>query len=350
MKLRVVRTSDGHRLCGDGVDVAAVNRFLSHLGSRAFSPATVRAYAFDLLNFLRFCGERGLALAVVAAGDLFDYLDWQSRAGNPPTSKVVRIDARRGAAAATVNRRVAAVRGLFEYLVVTGLRPVNPVPAPRRSSGLRAPRRGLLGHLGPGRQRSGGRLVRQPRRLPEALDPAEVSRFLADLRTHRDKAIVLAMVLGGLRSAEVRSLRLADVDLGMRRLRVLGKGGRDRVVPVDAAFFAECTAYLREERPTGCRTPECFLVLRGPTAGQPMSEAGLRSVFRGHRVSSGAPRVRPHRLRHTCATELASAGMDLLVLREMMGHVSPETTAGYVHLSPQALAAEYAAARAAGTR
>jgi len=92
------------------------------------------------------------------------------------------------------------------------------------------------------------------------------------------------------------------------------------------------------------------LVLRGPTAGQPMSEAGLRSVFRGHRVSSGALRVRPHRLRHTCATELATAGMDLLVLREMMGHVSPETTAGYVHLSPQALAVEYAAARAAGTR
>jgi len=249
-----------------------------------------------------------------------------------------------------MNRRIAAVRGLFEYLVVMGARAINPVPAARRSAGLRATRRGLLGHLGPGRRRSGGQLVRQPRRLPEALDPSDVSSFLSDLRTYRDRAIVLAMVLGGLRSAEVRSLRLADVDMGMRRLRVLGKGGRERVVPVDAAFFAECAAYLREERRAGCRTPECFVVLRGPTTGRPLTEAGLRSLFRKHRATSGATRVRAHRLRHTYGTELATAGMDLLVLRELMGHASPETTAGYVHLSPQTLAAEYAKARAVRSR
>ena len=88
------------------------------------------------------------------------------------------------------------------------------------------------------------------------------------------------------------------------------------------------------------------MVLHGPTAGQPLTESGLRSVFRHHRAASGATRVRPHRLRHTYGTELAAAGMDLLVLRELMGHASPETTAGYVHLSPAQLAAEYAAARA----
>jgi site-specific recombinase XerD len=189
-------------------------------------------------------------------------------------------------------------------------------------------------------------LVRQPRRLPEAVDLADVNSFLTDLRTSRDRAVVLAMVLGGLRSAEVRSLRLCDVDMGMRRVRVVGKGGKERVVPVEAAFFAECAAYLRQERPAGCRTVECFVVLRGPSTGQPMTEAGLRSLFRRHRATSGASRVRPHRLRHTYGTELATAGMDLLVLRELMGHASPETTAGYVHLSPMTLAAEYAAARA----
>jgi integrase/recombinase XerC len=92
------------------------------------------------------------------------------------------------------------------------------------------------------------------------------------------------------------------------------------------------------------------VVLRGPTVGQPLTEAGLRSLFRSHRATSGAIRVRPHRLRHTYGTELATAGMDLLVLRELMGHASPETTARYVHLSPQALAAEYAAARAVSAR
>jgi site-specific recombinase XerD len=158
-----------------------------------------------------------------------------------------------------------------------------------------------------------------------------VAAFVADLDTHRDRAMALAMVLGGLRAAEVRSLRLADVDMGLRRVRVVGKGGKERVVPVDDVFFIECAAYVRAERPAGCRTPECFVVLRGPTRGQPMTEAGLRKVFRTHRARSGATRVRPHRLRHTYGTELAAAGIDLLALRELMGHASPETTARYVH-------------------
>ena len=159
--------------------------------------------------------------------------------------------------------------------------------------------------------------MRQPQRLPESLEPEDVAAFTADLRTFRDRAVTLLMLLGGLGAAEVRSLRLADVDMGLRRVRVTGKGGRERVVPVDAAFFAELAAYLREERPASCRAAECFVVLRGPTAGQPLSEAGLRRVFRTHRLSSGALRVRPHRLRHTYGTELASAGIDLLALREL---------------------------------
>jgi len=162
---------------------------------------------------------------------------------------------------------------------------------------------------------------------------------------HTDRAMVLAMVLGGLRAAEVRGLRLADVDIGLRQVRVTGKGGRERIVPVDRAFFTELAAFLRSERPHGCVTPECFVVLRGPTRGQAMTEAGMRSIFRAHRARSGAIRVRPHRLRHTYGTELASAGIDLLVLRELMGHVSPETTAGYVHLSPETIAAEFSRVR-----
>jgi len=348
MGQHVVLVSDGHRVEGCGADGELANRFLAHLGSRAFSPATVRAYAYDLLNFLRFLAGRNARLADVVAADLFDYLDWQQRPAGTGGKTVVRLGAGRGAAPATMNRRIAAVRGLFEFAVMTGARAENPVPAARRSSGLRPGRRGLLGHVGPGRPRGGGRLVRQPRRLPEALEPEDVAAFMTDLRTSRDRAVTLLMLLGGLRAAEVRSLRLADTDMGLRRVRVTGKGGKERVVPVDAAFFAELAAYLREERPASCRTPECFVVLRGPTAGQPLTEAGLRRIFRSHRLASGALRVRPHRLRHTYGTELASAGIDLLALRELMGHANPETTAAYVHLSPQTLAAEYSRARAAG--
>ena len=141
-------------------------------------------------------------------------------------------------------------------------------------------------------------------------------------------------------------MRLVDVDMGLRRLRVVGKGGRERMAPVDRPFFTELAGYLHTERPAGCATPRCFVVLRGPTTGQAVTEAGCGG-YRTHRARSRATRVRPHRLRHTFGTELAAAGIDLLVLRELMGHASPETTAGYVYLSFATLAAEYAKASAA---
>lgn len=347
MDLRVVRGEGAHRLDGDGPFTELANRYLAHLVVRGFSPGTVRGYAFDLLNFGRFLAERRATLSDVVPTDLFDYLDWQTQRAPAAEGKVVTLAARRGPAPATMNRRIAAVRGLFEYALIAGVRADNPVPTARRATGLRPKVRGMLGHIGPRRAPTGGRLVRGPQRLPESLDPAEVAAFVADLETHRDRAMALAMVLGGLRAAEVRGLCLADVDLGLRRVRVVGKGGRERTVPVDGAFFAELGAYLRSERPPGCRTPACFVVLRGPTRGAALTEAGMRRIFRTHRARSGAPRVRPHRLRHTYGTELAAAGIELLVLRELMGHASPETTALYVHLSAQTVAAEFARAREA---
>ncbi|HZJ50200.1 MAG TPA: site-specific integrase [Actinomycetota bacterium] len=199
MGVSVVRAEDGHRLQGAGADVALANRFLDHLTTRAFSAATIRAYAYDLLNFGRFLAERGLRLGDVVPTDLFDYLEWQAETRSTAGAKVVRLSERRGAAPATMNRRIAAVRALFEYALQTGVRSDNPVPAARRASGLRPKRRGLLGHISPRRQRTGGRLVRQPSRLPESLDASEATAFIADLATHRDRAIALAMLLGGLR-------------------------------------------------------------------------------------------------------------------------------------------------------
>ena len=246
---RVVRSGGGWELVDAEPLTELGNRFLVHLGSRGFSPATVRGYAFDLVVFARFLSERRIGVAEVGGSDVFDWLDWQQQRRRQGAT-VVRL-ASSVPAPATLNRRVAAVRGLFEYAVIVGAVAVNPVPAGRRSSGLRAAGSGMLSHVGGRRPSRGGRLVRDARRLPEAVDMDDVGVFLADLDTARDRAIVLLMLLGGLRAAEVRSLRLADVDMGMRRVRVLGKGRRERVVPVDAAFFNELAVYLRRERPAG---------------------------------------------------------------------------------------------------
>jgi len=100
MDLRVVVGEGGHRLAGDGGDPGLVNAFLAHLSVRNFSPATRRAYAYDLVNFLRFLAGRGLTLGVVGPMDLFDYLQWQAEPRPSAGSVVVRLADRRGAAPA----------------------------------------------------------------------------------------------------------------------------------------------------------------------------------------------------------------------------------------------------------
>src|SRR5262245_22790280 len=97
MERHVVSTSEGHRLAGPGGDIVLANQFLARLASRAFSPATVRAYAYDLLNFLRFLAERRARLGDVVATDLFDYLAWQQRPAKTAGRRVVRLADRRGA-------------------------------------------------------------------------------------------------------------------------------------------------------------------------------------------------------------------------------------------------------------
>jgi site-specific recombinase XerD len=108
----------------------------------------VRAYACDVLSFARFRQGRGLRLAEVAPVDLFDWVGWQTAGARPRSRTVVAIVCNAGAAPASVNRRVAAVRALFEYLVMCGDRAENPVSAPRRGQGLRVKSRGVLGRVG----------------------------------------------------------------------------------------------------------------------------------------------------------------------------------------------------------
>ena len=154
-----------------------------------------------------------------------------------------------------------------------------------------------------------------------------------------------------MRAGEVRSLRSLTWTWAFGRVRVVGKGNKERVVPVDGVFFTEVAAYLRAERPAGVRHAGVFRGAAGPDP-RPGDDRGrdAQDLPDPPGIGPARVRVRPHRLRHTYGTELAAAGIDLLVLRELMGHASPETTARYVHLSSDTLAAEFAAARAVTDR
>ena len=128
--------------------------------------------------------------------------------------------------------------GLYGFLLARGDVSVNPVP------------RGLPTRRERQRPGQGVPLVRVPRTLPQILEPGEVDALTAALRTHRDRAMVAAMVLGGLRRCEVLGLRLGDLRFGERRVFIAeGKGGHQRLIPVSPRFFTEVSAYLDAERP-----------------------------------------------------------------------------------------------------
>ncbi len=329
-----------------------MNDYLGYLADRRYSPRTIRAYAFDLLHFVRWLLGECLRIEQVTTEVLLRYLAVcraQTLPGRPARrgDNVFSIgDGRNaGLAPATINRRLTAISGLFAYQVLRDPTAANPVPSGRRARvAARGERGGLLGHLGRPKARSRLR-VRQPRRLPRGLDRAEVAALLSSFRSVRDRAIAGLMLLSGLRSAEVLGLGVRDVDVGGGWVRVIGKGDKERRVPLDRQVAALLQTYLLAERPETTST-RLFVVAKGPNRGQPLSPAGLRTIFRYHRQRAGVPAGHPHALRHTFGTALAEAGVDLAVVQALMGHDHVDSAAAYVHLAPSHLRAAYDRARA----
>jgi integrase len=174
------------------------------------------------------------------------------------------------------------------------------------------------------------------------LSPSEVDALVGALRTRRDRAMVEAMVLGGLRRCEVLGLRLEDINAGERRVFVAeGKGGRQRVVPISGRFFDALGDYLGDERPRTAATDRVFVVLKGPNRGKPLSSAGLDEILDGARARAGLTRATCHQLRHTCFTRLREAGMALEAIQAQAGHASIESTRIYLHLANDWLEKEY---------
>ena len=302
-----------------------VDRYLEFVAGRC-RPNTLRAVAFDLKAFFTVVRKDPVA---VTAADVFEFL-----ADQRGDRTVVRLaDRESGLSARTIARRLSSVSGLYAYLVARGDTPVRANPVPR---GLMTRRQGgtMRPRMAP--------LVRVPRTLPRVLSPEEADRLVGALRRHRDRAMVLGMLLAGLRRCEVLGLRFCDVQVADRRLAVVeGKGGHHRVVPAANRFFDELGAYLHHERPGGAGTGRVFVVLKGPRRGLPLSAEGLDEILAGARRRAGLEHATCHQLRHTCLTRLREAGMALEAVQAQAGHRSIESTRVYLHLANDWLAGEY---------
>lgn len=289
---------------------------------------TVLASAFDLKVFFTVVAKDPVD---VDTSDVLAFIAAQREPRRGAT--VIRIeDGERGLASRTIKRRLATMANLYEYLLVRGDTPVTRNPVPR---GLSLRRTG-------GRAVRAVPLIRAPRTLPRVLDPDEANAFIAALRKHRDRAMVEAMLLGGLRRCEVLGLRLADIRPGEKRVFIAeGKGGHQRIVPVSSRFFATLASYMEIERPGDTDTDHVFLVLKGSRRGQPLTAAGLDEIVAGARDRAGITRLTCHQLRHTCFTRLREAGMALEAIQAQAGHRSIESTRIYLHLANDWLAGEY---------
>ena len=303
-----------------------VDDYLEFLEGRC-RPNTVLAAAYDLGVFF---GVVDKPPAEVRPADVLGFITAQ-RTGRSDGAGLQPVDeAPRGVATSTVARRLSIISGFFAYLQARGDIDANPVP------------RGLPTRRERSRPGQGVPLTRRTRRLPRILTPGEVDQLTAALRTHRDRAMVAAMVFGGLRRCEVLGLRLEDLRVAERRVFIAeGKGGHQRLVPVSSRFFAAVAAYLETERPADADTDRVFVVLKGPTRGRPLSVRGLDEVLSGARRRGGLTHASCHELRHTCLTRLREAGMALEAVQAQAGHASIESTRIYLHLADDWLAAQY---------
>jgi site-specific recombinase XerD len=269
-------------------EIVWANAFLDAQRLRQLSLRSLRAYAYDLLHFARWLETSQPALDQITESTLQDYVRHQ-------------LDQKPQPAPSTVNHRLGVVRCLYRFHY--GLE----IPGGQSHFQRAYTRRSPLGYGRPRRAVSTTLRLRQPRRAVVPLSADEVAQFWHSFHTFRDLAMVGLMLLDGLRSCEVLSAQLQDLQLAEAKLRVLGKGNHQRVLPLPPELIEVLDKYLRLERPL-TPSPFLFVSLKGPQRGRSMSPAGLRSLLRHHRQSSQVSHANAHRLRHYAASQTMPRG------------------------------------------
>jgi integrase/recombinase XerC len=306
-----------------GEAAAALQRFLGHLSSRNSSPGTIREYQRHVAQFFAFLDSRGVAWTAPDRATVRAYLGTL---------------AERGLSASTVGGRLAAIRSLYRHAARQGWIATDPV------AGVRSPKR-------PGRLprvlsvAGAARLVE----APATLAPTGQSRrnpALAAAAARRDAALLELLYGTGMRISELASLTMDRIDLAQRRLRVIGKGNKERELLFGEPAARAVRAYLASGRPAlAARATRSSAALFLNRTGGPLTARGARMVVERWVTASGSPAsTSPHTLRHSFATHLLEGGADLRTVQELLGHASLATTQIYTHLSDASLRTAYRSA------
>lgn len=291
----------------------------------------VRAYRHDLFRWLAFCNDSGINALAARPKDIIQFIRTERER---PTCRGATVGAR------TLVRRLAALRQWYEYLMLepeqTGVH-TNPVPG---GGTLRTAAGFVSGQPA---------LLRYDRTHPKTLSPDEIDRFVSQLTVskHRDRAIVWLLKDGGVRIGEALSLKMPDIHWSGRRITVHATKCRtSRTVALSDESLTALSNYIRLERPTSLPHEYAFVCLGRRNFGRPFQYRAWVYVCEEARKRAGVPRVHAHAFRHTCATNLADAGMPMDALQRQLGHRHIDTTLIYNEVRDTRLQREYRQAMA----
>lgn len=274
----------------------SIDSYLRHLEvSRRLAVNSLEAYSRDLGRLAAFADKAGTKIEALTLSDLEAFVRHLMTTGLSPASTA---------------RSVAAVRGYFKFLRLNGAISVNP------ADDLRSPR--------------------SFKALPKFLSTEDVDALLAapDVtkpRGLRDRALIELLYATGLRVSELVGLRIADVRLAEGFLKTLGKGSKERIVPIGDEAANWVTKYLKEGRPAISKKETPFLFLNA--RGQRLSRVGFWKALKAYGAKAGVRgSLSPHVLRHSFATHLLDRGADLRAIQAMLGHADLSTTQIYTHV------------------
>ena len=290
-----------------------IDNFLNYLTvEKGFPPNTIAAYRNDLNQLAGFIEEEAAKRGSIPPWASFDRQSMLS----------YLLDLRqRNYAATTIARKVAAVRSFFKFMVAEGLIKANPI------QDVRSPKIG--------------------RSLPKPISFSQVRRLieqpgkLSTPESKRDRAMLELLYASGMRVSELVSLNLGDVDLEGGYVRCLGKGNKERVIPIYEQAVLAVKEYIEETRPQLMRNADEKALFLNPR-GERLTRQGFWQKLKGYAKSANLEsEVTPHTLRHSFATHMLSGGADLRSVQELLGHANISTTQVYTHLTTEHIRRTY---------
>ncbi|UCC12717.1 MAG: site-specific tyrosine recombinase XerD [candidate division WOR-3 bacterium] len=262
---------------------------------------TMRSYQYDVQQFMQYCSEQNCDIIKADTHRLRAFVHALSDAGLHATS---------------INRKISSIKAFYRYLVFTNRLVLNPA--------------------------TDIELLKVGRRLPEVLSIEEVTRIIeaADERTPlglRDRACMELLYAAGLRISELLGLRLQDIDMERRFLSVVGKGNKQRIVPIGKKATSALEQFIASGRPSILKNRSSSFVILNVRGGK-LSRMGFFKILKKYRIKAGLKkRITPHMFRHSFATHLLEAGADLRAVQELLGHADISTTQIYTHIDREYL-------------